>query len=80
MTSIRLFLSQAAINNWELRQLDIPSAFLNGTLKTDVYIEPPKGVKMKTDRNYIKAKKGLVWSERITESVGTVTLELVDAL
>lgn len=45
MSTLRIFLSQAANNDWVLRQVDVPTAFLNGVLQSDVYIKRPKGVK-----------------------------------
>ena len=41
--TIRLLISLAAQNHWQIHQLDIKSAFLNGYLEEEVYIEQPKG-------------------------------------
>lgn len=46
--TVRLLLSVALQNNWKLRQIDVPTAFLNGDLDTDVYIRVPKGLKSET--------------------------------
>ena len=43
MTSVRLFISQAATHNWDLHQLDIKNAFLHGDLQEEVYMEQPLG-------------------------------------
>lgn len=48
MPTIRLLLSVAVQRQWEVRQLDIPSAFLNKNLESDIYIKTPKGVESKT--------------------------------
>jgi hypothetical protein len=40
--SIRLVLCLAAIHDWELRHIDIKTAFLNGTLKEDIYLRRPE--------------------------------------
>lgn len=45
MSTIRILLSMAAQENWPLKQIDVPTAFLNGLLDTDVYINKPEGVK-----------------------------------
>jgi len=37
-TTIRLVLSIAVSNGWQLHQLDINNAFLQGTLTEDVYM------------------------------------------
>ena len=43
LTSVRLFISMAAIFDWHLHQLDIKNAFLHGDLQKEVYIEQPPG-------------------------------------
>ncbi|KAM2174476.1 hypothetical protein ACFX1Q_033991 [Malus domestica] len=41
-TTVRLILSLAAINKWELRQLVIKNAFLHGDLQEEVYMKQPQ--------------------------------------
>ncbi|GMI80153.1 hypothetical protein HRI_001684600 [Hibiscus trionum] len=43
METIRLLISQAAQFKWPIFQMDVKSAFLNGVLEEDVYIEQPPG-------------------------------------
>ena len=43
LTSVRLFISLAATNNWPLYQLDVKNAFLHGDLQEEVYMEQPLG-------------------------------------
>ena len=43
METIRLLISLAAQNHWQIHQLDVKSAFLNGYLEEEVYIEQPEG-------------------------------------
>ena len=41
--SLRLLLALAALEDWEVHQLDIKSAFLNGVLNEEIYMEQPQG-------------------------------------
>ncbi|CAB0008867.1 unnamed protein product, partial [Nesidiocoris tenuis] len=43
-STIRMMLSEAVNQGWEIRQLDVPSAFLHGELDSEVYIRVPEGV------------------------------------
>jgi len=41
--SLRLLLALAALEDWEVHQLDVKSAFLNGVLDKEIYMEQPQG-------------------------------------
>ena len=43
LSSVRLFISMAATYDWELHQLDVKNAFLNGDLHEEVYMKQPPG-------------------------------------
>ena len=43
LDTIRLIISLAVQNNWEIFQMDVKSAFLNGVLQEEVYLEQPPG-------------------------------------
>ena len=43
LDAIRLLLSFACANNFRLFQMDVKSAFLNGIIKEEVYVEQPPG-------------------------------------
>lgn len=73
--SIRTILSVAAIEDWEIMQFDVKTAFLYGNLDTSIYMEVPKGVSV-NDKNIVcRLKKSLyglkqasrVWNEKFTK-------------
>ncbi|WJX62480.1 hypothetical protein P8452_47472 [Trifolium repens] len=76
LESIRLLLGVACILKFKLFQMDVKSAFLNGYLNEEVYVEQPKGF---VDPNYpdhvYRLKKALyglkqaprAWYERLTK-------------
>lgn len=74
--TIRMLLAIAAQKRWKICQLDVKSAFLNGFLEEEIYVEKPKGflVKGHKDKVYLlkKALYGLkqaprAWYSRIDE-------------
>ncbi|KAI5354358.1 hypothetical protein L3X38_007253 [Prunus dulcis] len=42
-TTVRLILSLASMNKWQLRQLDVKNAFLHGDLEEEVFMKQPQG-------------------------------------
>ncbi|CAJ2645128.1 unnamed protein product [Trifolium pratense] len=76
LESIRLLLAVACILKFKLYQMDVKSAFLNGYLNEEVYVEQPKGFVDPSFPNHVyklrKALYGLkqaprAWYERLTE-------------
>ena len=43
ITSIRMLIAIAAIHNLEIHQMDVKTAFLNGELDEEIYMEQPEG-------------------------------------
>ena len=56
--TIRLLLAISAHKGWKVFQMDVKSAFLNGVLKEEIYIEQPEGFisKDKPDKVFLLNK------------------------
>jgi hypothetical protein len=72
--TIRLLISQAAQFKWPLFQMDVKTAFLNGVLEEEVYVEQPLGyMRVGEEKKVLKLKKALyglkqtprAWNRRI---------------
>jgi len=75
LESIRLLLAIACVLGFKLHQMDVKSAFLNGFLNEEAYVEQPKGFEDPHFPNHVyKLKKALyglkqaprAWYERLT--------------
>ena len=44
-TSIRSVLALATVMKWKIHQVDVKTAFLNGVVEEEVYVEQPLGFK-----------------------------------
>jgi hypothetical protein len=59
-TTIRSLVSLAASMGWNIHQMDVKTAFLNGTIDEEVYIEQPLGFEVKDREAYVcRLKKAL---------------------
>jgi hypothetical protein len=74
LETIRLMISLAAQHRWKIYQLDVKSAFLNGFLEEEIYVEQPLGyIKAENESKVYKLKKALyglkqaprAWNTRI---------------
>jgi hypothetical protein len=60
METIRLLLAYACSKNIKVYQMNVKSAFLNGELEEEVYIEQPEGFQLSENADYVcKLKKAL---------------------
>ncbi|KAJ0494958.1 putative RNA-directed DNA polymerase [Helianthus annuus] len=80
-STIRVVLSLATIYNWQLRQLDVNNAFLNGHLTETVYMEQPPGfVDSKFPNHVCRLKRALyglkqaprAWFQRLSAFLVTL--------
>jgi hypothetical protein len=58
--SIRIIIALAAKKKWKLHQMDVKTAFLNGVIEEEVYIEQPQGFEVEDRKTHVcRLKKGL---------------------
>jgi len=57
--TLRAVLAIAALEDLELESIDISSAFLNGELEEEVYMEQPEGFHQGSDDDVLRLRKGL---------------------
>ena len=50
---IRSMLNLAVVNRWQLRQLDVSTAFLNGDINRNIMFNPPKGTNERSGIVYV---------------------------
>ncbi|GBP37590.1 Retrovirus-related Pol polyprotein from transposon TNT 1-94 [Eumeta japonica] len=74
--SLRIILSIAAKHKLEIQQFDVKTAFLNGHLQENIFIEVPEGVSVSLNKSHVlKLNKSLYglkqasrcWNKRFTE-------------
>lgn len=73
--TLRMLLSVAGVRNYNVKQYDVESAFLNGEISEEIYMKQPPGFK-KNDK-VLRLKKSLyglkqaakVWNEKLHETL-----------
>jgi hypothetical protein len=68
-TSIRATMAIAAKMGWTLHQMDIKTAFLNGVIEEEVYVEQPQGFETHDSQTCVQIKESLVWLEASTQDM-----------
>jgi Reverse transcriptase (RNA-dependent DNA polymerase) len=60
MNTVRILFSVAINNGWNLYQMDVKNAFLQGTLEEEVYMNLPPGHEREKDSNLVcRLKKSI---------------------
>ena len=60
LETVRVVVAHASLRGWKLHQLDVKSAFLNGDLQEEVYIDQPPGFVVKgSESKVFKLRKAL---------------------
>ena len=60
MEALMIFLAYATYMNFKVYQMDVKSAFLNGNIKEDVYVQQPPGFESSEFPNHVyKLNKAL---------------------
>lgn len=76
--TVRVVVAHASMQRWKVHQLDVKSAFLNGELEEEVYVEQPAGfVKQGSEKKVLKLRKALyglkqaprAWNKKIDKSL-----------
>lgn len=75
LSTVRMMISKAVQENLPIEQLDIPTAFLNGRLKSEIYIKVPQGLKATNKNTVLKLNRALYgltesprcWNETINK-------------
>lgn len=78
--TLRLLLSEARMKNRIVKQYDIKTAFLNGTLTEEIFMKPPPGIE--TGGKVYRLRKSLyglkqaarVWNQTLDESLNEMDL------
>ena len=58
-TTIRVVLSHAVSSQWQIRQIDVNNAFLNGDLEENVYMQQPPGFETNNPHLVCKLNKAI---------------------
>jgi len=86
-TSLRALLAVAAAEDLELHSMDIKTAFLNGVLEDDVYIDQPPGYHEGGSRTVAHLRRALyglhqsprAWHHRLKEELESIGFQASDA-
>jgi hypothetical protein len=85
--SIRCILALAAIEDMEIHQMDVKTAFLNGDLEEEIYMEQPEGFTHEGDHLVCKLHKSLyglkqsprAWNQKLDTFLKNIKFTKSDA-
>ena len=69
LDTVRLVLAIATENKWPISQLDVKSAFLNGILEEEVYVDQTLGFEVHGQEQSLQVAKGTLWFEASTANM-----------
>lgn len=61
LSKLRILLSKAVNNDWPIKQIEGPTAFLHGTLIEDIFIKEQESVKENVETGKLK-RLGTAWT------------------
>jgi transposase InsO family protein len=84
MESLRILLAIAAVEDMEVHQMDVVTAYLAGELEEEIYMAPPQGLPGTEDKVchvrkglYGLKQSGRVWNKRITKELKRAGLRAI---
>lgn len=86
-TSLKLLFAYAVKNDMHIHHMDVNTAYLQGTLEEDIYIQPPSGIKTHTKNKVCKLRKaiyglkqsGRVWNAKLNEVLTKMEFQQLEA-
>ncbi|KAE8668941.1 hypothetical protein F3Y22_tig00112281pilonHSYRG00221 [Hibiscus syriacus] len=79
LETIKVIISLVAQNKWKIQQMDVKSAFLNGVLEEEVYIQQPSGYEVKVHEDKVlKLKKTLYGLKQAPRDVMMKEFKMTD--
>ena len=68
-TSIMGLISIATEMGWKIHQMDVKTAFLNGIIQEEIYIEQPQGFEIHERVSCLQVEEGPLWAEASSKSL-----------
>ena len=84
LTAIWIIAAITVRNDWELKQMDVDAAYLNASLKENIYMRQPKGIKVPSQEDkvihlkqaiYGQGQSGRKWYEDLMSTLTNVNFQ-----